>query len=214
MNKTTQPKLLDFFKRTEPYNALKYKEGKIYKLINNEMPNIVYYGSTIQPLKHRLCQHKSPSNMTSSKVLFEYGNVEMILIENYPCNSKDELVKRERDYIKGKACINKVIPGRTDKEYYEDNKELIMLQNKEYYEKNKDKRKAYKKANKEKIALKKKEYYEANKEKIALGKKEKFECECGSTLSKSANSRHIKRNKHLKYVNDNKKKIKFIVENS
>jgi len=35
-----------------------YKNGKIYKLINHSMPDIVYYGSTTQKLCNRLTGHK------------------------------------------------------------------------------------------------------------------------------------------------------------
>jgi ribosomal protein S27AE len=45
------------------------------------------------------------------------------------------LTKKERYYIDSIDCINKIIPGRTDKEYYSDNKEKI----KQYYSDNKEK---------------------------------------------------------------------------
>ena len=179
----------------------KYENSKIYKLINNEMPNMVYYGSTIQSLTTRLSKHKSKTNTCRSKLLFEYGTVEIILLENYPCNSKDELIKRERYYIEDKECINKVIPGRTQKERYEANKEQILLKKREYDNGRKEERKKYLEANKEKILLKRKEYEEINKESRALKRKEKFNCECGGKFTHGKKLRHKKSKKHLKHVN-------------
>ena len=179
----------------------KYENSKIYKLINNEMPNMVYYGSTSQSLTNRLSTHKAPCNTCSSKLLFEYGTVEIILLENYPCNSKDELIKRERYYIEGKECINKIIPGRSDKEYYADNKEQILLKRKKHYQNNKEKillrQRQYDNGRKEE----RKKYLEANKASIALKNKEKFECECGGKYTHSHQSCHKKTKKHLKHVN-------------
>ena len=55
-----------------------YKEAKIYKIINDEMPGLVYYGSTCNNFSKRMCQHKTPHNKCRSQVLFEYGNPQII----------------------------------------------------------------------------------------------------------------------------------------
>ena len=127
----------------------KYQNGKIYKLISKEMPGLVYYGSTVQTLKCRMSRHKSPSNKSCSKALFEYGIPEIILIEDYPCNSRKELCLREGEYQLGNECINKYVAGRTDKEYRDNNKDKLKENGKIYKEKNKDK-----------LSEKKKIYYE------------------------------------------------------
>ena len=64
--------------------------------------------------------------MTSLQI-FDNNNYDIILIENYPCERKDELHARERYYIESLKCVNKVIPTRTDREYVEANKEKIEL---------------------------------------------------------------------------------------
>jgi hypothetical protein len=46
-----------------------------------------------------------------------------------------------------------------------------------------------------------KKYYEDNIDKIQEQRKEKITCECGSYISKSNVSVHIKSKKHLKYFN-------------
>ena len=73
-----------------------------------------------------------------------------------------ELKKRKGEHIKNNECVNKLVAGRTPKEYYEDNKDKIKEHEKEYREQNKNKLKE----------KKKKEYQEANKDKIKEYKKE------------------------------------------
>ncbi len=139
----------------------KYQNGKIYKIVN-DVENLTYYGSTIEKLCRRMSKHRADSKRFSKRYE-KFGNLydcKIILIENYPCNNKEELIKRERFYIENNKCINFEIPGRTKKEYYHDNKEQIKLKNQEY-----------KLLNKEKIKLLNKEYYQKNKEKILLRQK-------------------------------------------
>lgn len=178
----------------------KYENSKIYKLVNDEMPGMVYYGSTYNTLVKRLSKHKTPSNHCRSKVLFEFGKVQIILVEKYPCNDIDELKAQERFYIENNECLNKVIPGRTDKEYYQDNKDQILLYQKEHYQANKEQislqKKEYYEANKEKIALQHKEYKEANKEKLS----KKYDCECGGSYTHNYKATHFKTKTHLKYL--------------
>ncbi len=133
----------------------KYSKGKIYKLcskiINDNEEQLIYIGSTIEPyLCNRLCKHKAKykrclnefNDYISSYKLFEkYGinGVSIILIENYPCNSKQELEAKERWYIENNICVNKNIPTRTEQEYNAENKEIIKMKKKEFYIENKDK---------------------------------------------------------------------------
>jgi len=127
-----------------------YQKGKIYKLWCPDN-DLVYIGSTIQPLYSRFREHKKLAHHNcNSKLLFEAcNNVKIELIEEYACNNKMELNKREGEHIRANDCVNKVIPGRTDKEWREDNKDKI----KEYCENNRDK-----------IKEQKKEYYKKNKD--------------------------------------------------
>jgi len=101
----------------------RYKNGKIYKIVCNET-NEVYYGSTIIKLKYRINRHRN-SNMCMSRQIINRNNYYYELIEDYSCNNKYELETRERWYIENNNCINKIIPTRTDKEYYENNKDRL-----------------------------------------------------------------------------------------
>jgi Uri superfamily endonuclease len=103
-----------------------YQKGKIYKLWSPQ-GNEIYIGSTINSLAKRLNHHKSYLKYTSKYLFENYDVVKIELIEEYPCNNKMELVKKEGEHIRNNTCLNKVIPDRTRKEY-----------NEEYYENNKE----------------------------------------------------------------------------
>ena len=148
-----------------------YSKSKIYKLVSN-YTNEIYIGSTCQPLHKRKGGHKASyksylegkrNYMTSFK-LFEKGEVDIILIEECNFHNKDELHKKEREYIDKLECVNKYIPGRTKQEYLENNKNKM----KQYYETHKDEIKQYqKKYNKE--------YHQKNKEKMKQYYKEYYQ---------------------------------------
>jgi hypothetical protein len=156
-----------------------YQKAKIYKLWSPQgEEDEVYYGSTCNDLRFRKSEHKNKRNC-SSKILFEkYDDVRIELVEDYPCNNKAELNKKEGHYIRENKCLNKQIAGRTKKEWNEDNKEKITKQTKEYYEDNKEKilesAKEYRENNKEHIAQHKKEYYLNNKERVTEYNKEYY----------------------------------------
>jgi len=165
-----------------------YKNGKIYKIWSPHGDDI-YIGSTTQPLYKRLSGHKH-NRLCSSKILFEkYTDVKIELIESYPCENKDELNKREGEYIRNNICVNRCVAGRTKQQHYEDNKE-----------KNKEKKKDYRENNKEKINEYNKEYYANNKEKLNEKNKEnnkvKYTCECGRIIRIGDKARHERSNFH------------------
>jgi len=108
---------------------------KIYRIVDNTNGNI-YIGKTENTLKQRLAVHKIDKNCSSTEII-KNGDYKIELIE------ETEDPTRERYWIENTQCINKQIPGRTGKEYYEDNKESILKQRKEYSKNNKDKIKKY-----------------------------------------------------------------------
>lgn len=172
-----------------------YGDGKIYKIENNTN-DLIYYGSTTVILCKRMAEHRGKHNNCMSKNLgVDLKFCRIILVENFSCNNKEELTAREAYYIRNFPCVNKNIPGRTSKEYREDNKEKLNEKKKEYreklseknkekilekqkerYEKNKEnileKQKEYRETNKEKILERRKEYRKENKEKISEKTKE------------------------------------------
>jgi hypothetical protein len=146
-----------------------YQNGKIYA-IKSYQTELIYIGSTVRPLSQRLGQHRSnyKKNNTgiSSKELLKYSDYYIELIENFPCNSKEELEKREGYFIKQNIniCVNCFIAGRTKKEWNNDNKEHLKEQHKEYYQANIEHIKEYRKNNVEQRKEYDNQYYENNKQ--------------------------------------------------
>ena len=136
------------------------------------------------------------------KIFDKYGisNCQIVLIETVNTESKDELLAREKHYIKSFKCVNKNIPGRTMKEYYQDNCDYL----KEYRENHKEEKtlydQEYRNTHKEEIKLRDKKYRELNLEKI----KEKTVCQCGGLYTYSVKSRHLKTIKHQNYLKSQK----------
>jgi len=194
-----------------------YSNGKVYK-IESHLGDKVYYGSTTKKyLSQRMDKHRGDykqwlegkCNLVMSYKMFEeYGieNCKIVLIENCPCESKDELTSRESYYIRNFDCVNKNIPGRTNKEWREDNRVKLVEYKNQYLEDNKERireiSKQYREDNKESLSEKKKEYYHANKDKILEQMKEKYTCECGVELCKSNKSNHVKSKKHINFINN------------
>ena len=151
-----------------------YQKSKIYKIINPNIPDKTYYGSTsVKYLSQRFAQHKKWNNECKSNILFQKEGAKIVLVENFPCNDKVELKKRERWYIENNQCINKTIPGRTKKEWQEDNKDKIKKQKKIYAKKNKDKIKKYYQDHKDIMKLNQSKRYN---EKVKILPKEKLGC--------------------------------------
>ena len=149
-----------------------YQLGKIYKIESHQTDKI-YIGSTCEKyLSNRLGGHKKQytfwkkgkGHLISSFEIMKYDDAFITLIEAFPCNSKYELEARERYWIEQLNCINKVIPTRSRKEHYQENKDVINERNNIYFEKNK-----------EEVMESKKKYYQNNKVKILSIKKENRE---------------------------------------
>ena len=115
----------------------KYSRGKIYTIRYINDDNLIYVGSTIETLSQRLARHKSVCHNEKEKgytmVLYQtirekgWENFYLELYELFPCNSKEELNKREGEIIRQIGTLNRKISGRTEqeanKEYYQIHKE-------------------------------------------------------------------------------------------
>jgi len=150
-----------------------YSKTQQYKLHCN-ITGEDYYGHTVQTLADRLKQHTNEANnvntknLCTSKQIIERGDYEIIHLEYYPCANKKEATARERWWIENHSCVNKHIPGRTMKEYYQDNKAKLLVKDKAYYQAHRDeilvKKKLYRKVHEQELSEKKKAYYIAHKE--------------------------------------------------
>jgi hypothetical protein len=168
-----------------------YQLGKVYKLECN-VTGLVYIGSTCEPiLARRLAGHvgdykrylngKGYYHVTSFKII-ENGNYDIVLLEKYPCDIKDELLSRERYWTQQIECVNKNKAGIYNE-----------LGQQEYY-------KQYRDDNKETLNEKNKQHYENNKAKIQEYKNKKYICICDGCYTKANTARHERSNKHQEYL--------------
>jgi DNA repair exonuclease SbcCD ATPase subunit len=166
-----------------------YTNGKIYT-IRFHNSNEIYIGSTTQSLAVRFGGHKVKNNSAVYKLIQDKYNGKWDecyyeLYENYSCNNKEELCRKEGEIIRlfkddeKYDCINCYVAGRNYKEYKKDNNDKIKEYKKEYYENNleklKEKQKQYYNNNIECIKEYQKEYKEQNIDKIKEYKKEYYE---------------------------------------
>jgi hypothetical protein len=123
-----------------------YSLGKIYKITaKNADEGDVYIGSTICKLTERLAKHKYRRTCNVKLLIDKYGkdNIYIELIKEFPCETKQELLKEEGKYILETKCINRCVAGRTKKEYRETHKEEKKIQDRNWYERNKERKKEY-----------------------------------------------------------------------
>jgi len=192
-----------------------YQKGKIYCL-RSYQTDLVYIGSTLNPLYKRKGQHKNVYNLwlknnnnyVSSFEIIKYDDAYIELVENYPCNSREELLRREGQIIREtKNCCNKRVAGRTKNECDKDNIQQRNVQKSEWVKKNKEHVKDYKdnwyQENKERILIERINRYQKNRDKIRTRMSEKVHCECGSIVCKGALSQHRKTKKHQLWVEQN-----------
>lgn len=89
----------------------KYNNGKIYKLVSGDL---IYIGSTTQDLTERLRHHlvnykaylEGKNDYITSFLILANDDYEIILIENYPTQTRSELLLREQYWIDNTNCVN------------------------------------------------------------------------------------------------------------
>jgi len=150
-----------------------YQKGKIY-CIRSHQTDKVYVGSTVQTLSLRMGAHKrnlkkyknGKYHYVTSFDILEYDDAYIELIEDFACDNKSQLEKREGHFIREMDCVNKVVAGRTVKEFQEENKDFVKQRQKKYREVHVDKMKEWKAKNRELINKLQNEYYNRNKDRI------------------------------------------------
>ena len=118
-----------------------YANAKIYKIVGDT--GATYYGSTTQSLKERMARHRSDKTTTAYQRIISQMDYEIILVENFPCDSKKELLDREGTYIRGNPCVNRQVAGRTEKEWYEETREKRLANKKKYHADHRDEANEY-----------------------------------------------------------------------
>ncbi len=111
-----------------------YSKGKIYRFTAGDL---TYYGSTTQPLYARMGVHrddfKKGKSYASCVVLQQDPKAKIVLVEDFPCENREQLNAREQHFIETYPCVNKnkASIGMPRKEYeaqyFQDNKERIQV---------------------------------------------------------------------------------------
>ena len=167
-----------------------YASGKIYKEVNINDPDEFYVGSSKNELRKRHNDHKAcskdPLNTAALYVrMREIGcdNFRIVLLEEWPCDTKDQLRAREDHWIvQLKPKLNVKRAFLTEAEKLENH----LQNNKEYRE-----------DNPVFWSERAKSYHAANKEAIHARKSEKKKCpDCSAMISSACMARH-KRLKHF-----------------
>tara|TARA_R110000803_G_C11775331_1_gene295854 strand:- start:57 stop:512 length:456 start_codon:yes stop_codon:yes gene_type:complete len=95
-----------------------FANSKIYKLYSNNLPDIIYIGSTTQTLNQRLSKHvcHAKSKHNASRQIIEAGDFYIDELEAYPCASLVEMRMREQHWMNNHVCCNKHRAFRTKEE--------------------------------------------------------------------------------------------------
>ena len=157
--------------------------------------------------RSKYTQYKKGANYSyTSFILFDkYGieNCKIELVELYPCDSKEELNRREGHWIKNEECVNKSVAGRTRKEYYRDNIEYEIARKKTPQAR--QQQQEYRERNREKIREFDRAFYQNHKEQLKEKRVVKINCAvCGSCFQKTNKSNHEKSQRHLSALENNK----------
>ena len=105
----------------------KYQRGKIYAIICRKTGRR-YVGSTCEPtLAKRLANHvkdfkqwsKTGKGYFTSFDIIKDGDYYIVLLESYPCNSRDELRMAEQKSIDAFECVNKQKAFQSEEERVE-----------------------------------------------------------------------------------------------
>ena len=126
---------------------------------------------------HGSCARTNATNMRLHEHMRNIGieHFRIALIEMFPCDNIEQLRAREGQHIRGlRPALNKIIAGRTMKEYnevyYNQNRAAKIERQRKYDERNRDR------------------LHQVN------------ECECGGRYTTNGKSHHFKTQMHQNYV--------------
>ena len=171
-----------------------YSNGKVYKIepICDHEEGDIYIGSTTKKyLSQRMEEHRRRyrswkiqkyRKVTVFELFDKFGleNCHIVLLETVNAKIKDELLAREKHYMKTLACVNKHNPLRTNEEKKVQRNETV----KKFYLNNPEK-------------------LIEHREKAKLKSQQIFKCLCGSSYKWCQNSSHLKTKKHIEYIKEN-----------
>ena len=173
-----------------------YSNTFFYKIVCRDLTiTDLYVGHTTNFVIRRY-SHKNKTIRGNNIYLYQFirdnggwENWDMVLIEQSACVNRLDALKKEREFIELlQASLNKQIPSRTNKEWFEENKDILAEKSKKY-------------RNGEKILEDQKQYRQVNRDKLIEYRQTKITCSCGATFSRSNKAQHERTEKHNKYIN-------------
>jgi len=174
-----------------------YDKGVVYFCRYND--RVIYVGSTVN-FSARLRQHKydcyniNSNNYNYSMYQYiretdDWDKFEFKIEYTYHNITKKELEKHEAKYILEFGLdnlLNCCVPGRTPKEYHQDNKVKLNEISRKYY-----------KNNSERLNKINRKYYLDNEAKIKTFRKKNWYCDiCDNTVQIYSKPRHLKNKTH------------------
>jgi len=169
-----------------------YNKAKIYRISAGDL---TYYGSTTQPLCNRMGSHRDDfrtgKGCASALVLQQDPEAKIVLVEDFPCENREQLNAREQHYIETQPCVNKykAYTGLTEAEYNaqyrQENAEAIKARMSQYRQENAEAIKAYQA-----------QYRQENAERI----NQKHTCECGGCYIRHNKAKHERTKKHQEWL--------------
>jgi len=162
-----------------PQLPMNYKKSVIYKLCCKDVSITDCYVGSTTSFNKRKSAHKCVCNNVKNKChnlnvyqfIRDHGggwqNWDMIVVESFPCESKNELHTRERYWLESlNATLNKRIPTRSGKEWSEDNAEKLKKYRQTNCERHKETLRIWNEKNVEKIKEDKRIYQKKHSEKL------------------------------------------------
>ena len=161
----------------------------IYKIEHKTKPELVYVGST-KDFNHRKHVHKYNCRTSNAKVyqmIREYGwdQFEMIELNRIECIPLEARQEEERCRIELNARLNTrgaVLDTEKQKQYKQ---QYNQQYNQEHHEE---------------IKQHKQQYREIHRDEIKQKQKEPYTCPCGSQITRTCKSRHLRSKKHITWT--------------
>jgi len=165
-----------------------YQESRIYRL---EGEGKYYIGSTTKRLCERKAVHKAHAKRYPDRKIYNYFNtigwdkVNIILIETFPCNNKEELNAKEDEHIKKYITDSNCLNSRGAL--------MTSEQRNDYAQK-------YKESDIGKTNIKEAKIKWENSDKCKAYKSEKILCDCGLEVQRSSLYHHRTSSRHEQHI--------------
>lgn len=166
-----------------------YSKSKVYKILFVETGEF-YVGSTRTTLRQRMHHHRDQGKRNPHRPLYAlaqergWDSTRIILLEECPCDNKDQLVRKEQEYIDSlrcELCLN-IIDAKCDPAK---KRRRATERARGYVARNVDKLREYKAG-----------WYLSNYERLRTV----TECGCGGRYSMQTRRRHERSKMHQAYI--------------